>query len=120
MTRVLVMSVILTVVVIGGAWMVSALRAGPMPQSTQAAVSAAALAPNALKSQAWDQAHLGADGLKKCTAFRQVLRHTNQLGHAGRGRMPPSARTQLDTELDAARAMPPVALTPLQCGVPLG
>jgi hypothetical protein len=73
-----------------------------------------------LKSQVWDQAHLGADGLTKCSAFRQALNHTAELQGAGREPMSPSDRAQLEAELNTAKTMPPVSLTPLQCGVPLG
>jgi len=122
MTKILVMSTLLAVGAMGVVWLLSAQTAPRTQQSpgTQAAALASAPQPNELKSQAWDQAHLGAAGLEKCSAFRQVLARTTSLEDAGRGPMSSSERTQIDAELNTAKAMPPVSLTSFQCGVPLG
>jgi hypothetical protein len=122
MTKVLVISTLLAVVAVGAVWSLS-VRPGPPAQQSRlahAAALASAPQPNALKNQVWDQAHLGADGLEKCSAFRKVLNHTTELQGAGRGSMSPSERTQIEAELNTAKAMLPVSLTPFQCGVPLG
>ena len=122
MSKVLVASTVLAVIAVGAVWLLSARNAPLAQQSmvTQPAALASAPQPNALKGQVWDQAHLGADGLEKCSAFRQVLNHTDQLQGAGRGPMSPAERTQLEAELNTAKMMQPAALTPFQCGVPLG
>lgn len=120
MTKVLVISMLLTAVAIGAVWLLSPLRATHMQQPYPTAALASAPQPNALKSRAWDQAHLGAYGLEKCSAFRKVLDHTTELASPDHGPMSSSERIQLDAELNTAKLMPPVALTPLQCGVPLG
>jgi len=122
MIKILVMSMLLAVGAVGAVWLLSARTASRAQQSmvTQTAALASAPQPSPLKSQVWDQAHLGADGLEKCSAFRQVLNHATELQGAGRGPMSPSERTQLEAELNTAKAMPPVSLTPFQCGVSLG
>jgi hypothetical protein len=122
MTKVLVVSTVLAVIAVGAVWLLSARTARHAQQSTvtQTAALTPASPPNPLKSQVWDQAHLGADGLEKCSAFRHVVNHTAELQGAGRGPMSPSERAQLEAELNSAKMMPPVSLTPFQCGVPLG
>jgi hypothetical protein len=119
--RVLALSTLLAVIGIGAIWL---LYAGFAPNSqpslpTQTA-AAAAPQPNLVRSQAWDQAHLGADGLEKCSAFRKVFDRTTALQGRDQGQMSASERTALVAELNTAKAMPPVSLTPFQCGIPLG
>ena len=122
MTKILVISTLLAVGAVSAVWLVSARTAPGAQQSlgtrTAALVSAPQRSP--LKSKVWDQANLGADGLEKCSAFRQVLSHATELQGAGRGPISQSERTQLEAELNTAKTMPPVSLTPFQCGVPLG
>ena len=118
-TKILVVSMLLAVVAVGAVWLMSA-RSTSRAQQSQTAALASAPQPSPLKSQVWDQAHLGADGLEKCSAFRQVLNHGAELQGADRGPMSSSERAQLEAELTSAKAMPPVSLTPFQCGVPLG
>ena len=122
MTKVLVVSTVLAVIAVGAVWLITTRTSPRAHQSTvtQTAALTPASPPNPLKSQVWDQAHLGAGGLEKCSALRKVLNHATELQGAGRGSMSPSERTQLDAELNTAKAMPPVSLTPSQCGVPLG
>jgi len=121
MTKILVTSTLLAVVAIGAVWLLSAWTAPRAQQSMVIQTAALTSAPQPpLKGRVWDQARLGADGLEKCSAFRQVLNHATELQGAGRGSMSPSERTQLEAELNAANAMPPMSLTPVQCGVPLG
>jgi len=121
MTKILVLSTALAVAALGAVWLLSARTAPRAQQSmvTQTAALTSAPQPQPLKSRVWDQAHLGTAGLEKCSAFRQVLNRTSELQGAGRGPLPPSERTQLEAELNAAKTMPPVLLTPFQCGVPL-
>ena len=76
--------------------------------------------PNLVRSQAWDQAHLGAEGLVKCSALRKVLDRTDALQGDDRGPMAASQRTALVAELETAKAMPPASLTPFECGIPIG
>jgi len=122
MTKILVLSTVLAVVALGVVWLVSSWTAPRAHQSmvTQTAALTSAPQPDPLKSRVWDQSHLGAGGLEKCSAFRRVLSHTTELQGAGRGPMSLSERTQLEAELNAAKTMPPVSLTPFECGVPLG
>jgi hypothetical protein len=121
-TKILVISTFLAVVALGAVWLLSSRTAPRAQQSlaTQTAGFTSAPQRDPLKSRVWDQAHLGADGLEKCSAFRQVLNHGAELQGAGRGLMSSSERAQLEAELTSAKAMPPVSLTPFQCGVPLG
>jgi len=57
--------------------------------------------------------------LEKCRAFRQVAKHTAALQGADGGTISQGQAIRLQTELNAAKALPPTSLTPAQCGVPL-
>jgi len=118
-SKILVISTVLAVLAIGAVWI---LAARPARQSIaiQTIAPATAQQANTLRSQAWDQSRLGAQGMAKCSAFRQVLKHTGELRSAEPGAMSRSQRTELDAELKTAKDMQPAALTPFQCGVPLG
>ncbi len=122
MGKILAISTVLAVVAIGAVWILAAHPTRPAlsAQTTQPSALAEAPQANALKSRAWDQAHLGADGMKKCSAFRRVLKDTTEMRGAGHAPMSASQITLLEEELNTARSMPPVSLTPFQCGVPLG
>jgi hypothetical protein len=72
-----------------------------------------------LHSQAWDDAHLGPDGLAKCHAFRALQRQTAKLQQGDKGTLPTEWRAQLQRKLAAAEAMTPKYVTPAKCGVPL-
>ncbi len=125
-SKVLVISTLLAVVAIGAIWMLSArpaTRAAPstsVSASGQTAALTSAPRSTTLKSPEWDQAHLGADGVEKCGAFRRVLNRVTALQGSGARAISASESTQLDTALNAAKAMPPASLTPAECGVPLG
>jgi hypothetical protein len=81
--------------------------------------TAAPTSPSPLHSQAWDDAHLGASGLAKCHAFRELRQETSKLQKGGDGALPVEWRRHLETQLAAAKSMPPRSLTAAQCGVPL-
>lgn len=81
--------------------------------------TAASAHADKLRSPAWDRAHLGADGLAKCQAYRHVRETTAWLQKADGGTITARERQRLQAQLAAAKRMPPHALTPLQCGVPL-
>jgi hypothetical protein len=72
-----------------------------------------------LRGSTWTRAHLGAQGLAKCQAYRRVRMATTQLQQAGGGTITTVDRRRLERQLAAARRLPPRALTPFQCGVPL-
>jgi hypothetical protein len=118
-SKIMAISTVLAVVAIGAVWLLASRPKTP-PMSAQTPTPASSPQSNALNSQAWDQGHLGADGMKKCSAFRKVLRDSNEMRAAGRGPTSPSQRTQLEAELNTAKSMTPLSLTPFQCGVPLG
>jgi hypothetical protein len=84
-----------------------------------AVVIASAAQSEVFHNRAWAINHLGAEGLKKCVAFRSVVRRTRRMQALGGGTISALQRHQLEVELGAASAMRPRSLTPLQCGVPL-
>jgi hypothetical protein len=116
MTKVLVISTLLAVASLGAIG-IFASRTAPKPPKPYAI--AAATQSDMLKGRTWDDAHLGANGLEKCNAFRRVVEHAAALQTAGGGTISSAVRMRLDTELAAAKEMPPAALRPGQCGVPL-
>lgn len=105
--KVLAVSTLLAVAGIGGVYLYD-FQSAPTPQ------------PNVVRSQTWNQAHLGARGLVKCGAFRNVFDRTVVIQREDRGSMAAAERMALVAQLSAAKAMPPVSLTPVQCGIPLG
>ena len=112
---VLVVSTLLAAVGLGAIAMF-ATHYAPRPPTPMIAALAQ---PDTLKTRTWDLGHLGANGLEKCSAFRRVLKHTSALQTTGGGTITYGERARLDAELAAANKMPPAALTPMQCGVPL-
>jgi len=123
-SKILLASTLLAILALGVVWF---LGAHPARQSTasqvpsnQATAVATTEPSNQLRTQPWDQSHLGAQGLAKCSAFRQVLRHTRELQGATPGAFSASQRAELDDALKTAKNMQPVSLTPFQCGVPIG
>jgi hypothetical protein len=118
-SKILVISTALAVIALGAIWFVAA-RPAHQSMSTGAAAAATPQPSDALTSRAWDQSHLGAQGMAKCSAFRRFLRDTSRLQGEGGGTLSHAQRIVLDEELKTAQAMQPVALTPVQCGVPIG
>lgn len=118
--KILVISTALAVAVMGLIWLVAARPTTPSPTQQAATTAAAAQPGNTLRTRAWDQSRLGAQGMAKCSAFRQVLVHTRDLQNGATGALSASQRSALDDQLKAAKAMEPAALTPFQCGVPIG
>ena len=117
MIVVLVISTVLAVVCLGAIEIFATTHTAPRPAKTP--VIAAPPQSGTLRGPTWDLAHLGANGLEKCSAFRRVVRQTTALQTAGGGTISSAARIRLDADLAAAQKMPPSALTPMQCGVPL-
>jgi len=117
MMVVLVISTVLAVVCLGAIEIFATTHTAPRPVK----ISVIATPPNSdtLRRPTWDLAHLDANGLEKCSAFRRVVGHTTALQTAGGGTISSAARIRLDADLAAAKKMPPAALTPMQCGVPL-
>ena len=77
MTKVLVISTVLAVIAIGAVWLITTRTSPRAHQSTvtQTAALTPASPPNPLKSQVWDQAHLGASGLPAVIrAERRIVR----------------------------------------------
>ena len=116
MMTMLVTSTLLAVVSLGTIGIIVS-RTAPRPARSHAI--AVADQSDVLRGRTWDEAHLGANGVEKCSAFRRVVEHTTALQSAGDGTISSRVRVGLDAELSAATAMPPAALTPRQCGVPL-
>ena len=117
--KVLVASTLLAVIAMAAVWYLSARSSAP-PASPPAATTATQTSqPNALESGAWDRRHLGANGLLKCQAFRLVLKHTTEAQASEGGSISSGQANRLQTELKAAKQMPPASVTPFQCGVPL-
>jgi hypothetical protein len=137
-SKILVISTVLAVGAIGGVWLLAAhprtpatsaqAPASPPGGAPASAVSTSQNSPalqnapassNVLRTQAWDQAHLGPDGMKKCSAFRKVLQDSQEAQGRDNGTMSAAQRSRLSQELSEARTMPPAAVTPFKCGVPL-
>jgi len=122
---VLAASTLLAVIAMAAVWYFSARSAGPStapPADTMAATAGTAAQtaqPTALANGTWDRSHLGANGLQKCRAFRLVLKHTTEAQTAGGGSISSGQAHRLQAELNAAKQMPPAAVTPMECGVPL-
>ncbi len=95
------------------------IGAAVMLSTLALALAASAHSSDKLRSPAWDRAHLGADGLAKCQAYRHVREATARLQQANGGTITAGERHRLESQLAAAKRMPPRALTPFQCGVPL-
>jgi hypothetical protein len=66
--------------------------------------------------RAWMLEHLGASGLEKCRAFSRVRQDAEQLQKTDGGRLSSTERQRLQVELNAAKAMPPGAVTAQTCG----
>lgn len=115
--KVLGISTLLAVIAMAAVWYFSARPVGP--STSPSAAPAQMPQPTALASRAWDLRHLGANGLEKCKAFRLVLKHTTAAQAVGGGSISAGQVNRLQTELNTAKQMPPVLLTPFQCGVPL-
>ena len=67
----------------------------------------------------YDQERLGAGGLQKCTAYRKVRQHSDEMQAADHGVLSPGDTHRLMVELKQAKHMAPRKLTPADCGVPL-
>jgi hypothetical protein len=110
----------LTVITLAAVWFVSARTEAPSASLPAAAATATQPSPPAaLAGRVWDRGNLGASGLEKCAAFRQVLKRTAEAQAAGGGSISSDQANRLQTELNAAKRMPPASVTPLQCGVAL-
>lgn len=72
-----------------------------------------------LMNRTFDLSRLNADGLRKCQAFKSVVAHAREMQSAFHGEPPAGPAARLQLEMNAARALSPKALTPLDCGVPL-
>jgi len=113
---VLAASTVLAVIAVAAVWYFSAPSAAT---STPPPAAIAQIPQQPLTSRAWDRRHLGANGLEKCRAFRLVLKHTTVAQASGGGSISPGQANRLQTELNAAKQMPPASVTPVECGVPL-
>ena len=118
MIKVLGISVVLAIVAIGAVFVISPHPRQPATLTPSPAPSVVAQT-NTLQTSAWDRRHLEANGLQKCRAFRQVVKHTSALQASGGGTISQAQSIRLEAELSAAKAMAPTSLTPMQCGVPL-
>jgi hypothetical protein len=118
MIKVLAISTGLAILAIGAVFLLSP---HPRQQSTsiQAPAPSVVAQTDTLETRTWDGSHLEANGLEKCRAFRQVVKHTAALQVAGGGTISRGQTMRIQAELNAARAMPPTSLTPMQCGVSL-
>lgn len=65
------------------------------------------------------QMHMTAASAAKCKAYAQVVSDTRSLQASGGGAFDAGTRRRLEAELRRAKAMPPSALSPSRCGVPL-
>jgi hypothetical protein len=75
--------------------------------------------PQALPTRTWALAHLGANTVQKCAAFRKILVQTQHMQAADGGTISAADATHLQKALSEAKAMTPESVTPPQCGVPL-
>ncbi len=110
MMSVLALSALAAIVAIGVIWLVTArlFAARPAPGP-----------PDTLPSRAQALRTLGPDAVQKCAAFRRLIDRTRRDQAGGGGDISASERKSLQDALEAAQALPPASLTPVQCGVPL-
>jgi hypothetical protein len=115
------LGIALTVAIIAaGGFILLSPRNAPPRATPMSSVSPGVIAQsNPSATSISDRSHLGADGPRKCEAFRQVMRHTAELQAASGGVLSEGQTRRLQAELDAAKAMQPTPLTPMQCGVAL-